>query len=47
MQHMFLANAVEQVAAPSEALRQLPDTHVSYVGPAPRMSPRARLSRVP
>jgi hypothetical protein len=41
MQHMFLANAVEQARAPSEALRQLPDSRVSYVGPSLRKSPKA------
>lgn len=47
MQHMFLANAMEQAGQPSSALRKLPDTHVKYVGQAPRQSARARQSSVP
>lgn len=41
MQHMFLANAVEQARSPSTALRLLPEARVTYVGRPPRKSPKA------
>lgn len=41
MQHMFLANALEESAEPDQRLRRLPVACVEYVGPPPRRSPRA------
>jgi len=40
MQHMFLAHAVEG-SVQGASLRELPATHVDFVGHAPRTSPRA------
>jgi hypothetical protein len=40
-QHEFVANAVEGARQAPPILQRLPDEHVAYVGPAPRVSPRA------
>ena len=40
--HDALANAVEGAEQKPSVLRTLPYNHVKYVGPAPRMSERAR-----
>lgn len=39
------ANAWEANRESPEVLRKLPDEYVEYVGPAPRLSPRARAAR--
>ncbi len=39
-QHMFFANAVEGAQQSPPLLRDLPDCHISYVGRAPRISPK-------
>jgi hypothetical protein len=44
MQHMFVANAVEQAKAPAPLLQKLPDEWVDYSGHAPRQSERALAS---
>jgi len=44
MQHMFVANAVEQASAPAPLLQKLPDAQVDYSGRPPRQSERARSS---
>ena len=38
----FVANAFEATRESPEILRRLPATHVRYVGPEPRLSPRAK-----
>jgi hypothetical protein len=40
--HMFVANAHEGARQAPAVLQRLPDDRVRYVGPAPRVSPRAR-----
>ncbi len=41
IQHDFAANAFEAAQQRSSAMQQLPDDCVDYVGPPPRLSPRA------
>lgn len=45
LQPIQLANAVEGAEQAPEILRKLPDDCVEYVGPAPRLSPRAEAAR--
>jgi hypothetical protein len=40
-QHDFAANAFEAAQQCSEEMQRLPDECVSYIGPSPRISPRA------
>jgi len=40
-QNVFAANAFEAAQQCAEEMRRLPDESVSYMGPAPRRSPRA------
>lgn len=47
MQHMFLANAIEQASTTRSTLVRLPDDSVSYVGAGPRVSERARKADAP
>lgn len=42
----FLANATEAAAQSPEVLRRLPDDCVRYIGPPPRLSPRAAAAAV-
>lgn len=39
--HMFVANAHEGAEQAPEVLQRIPDDRVRYIGPAPRISPRA------
>lgn len=47
MQHMFFAHAVEGAEPSRAALRELPETYVTYRGREARVSPRAALERAP
>lgn len=40
-QNAFLANAVEAAQQAPKVLQELPVTAIRYLGPAPRVSPRA------
>lgn len=41
-QNVFAANAFEAAQQREPLMQKLPEEHVAYVGPAPRVSPRAR-----
>jgi hypothetical protein len=45
-QNVFAANAFEAAQQCEPLMQRLPDTSVAYVGPAPRVSPRAAASAV-
>jgi hypothetical protein len=46
-QNVFAANAFEAAQQREPLMQKLPDESVAYVGPAPRVSPRALASRRP
>lgn len=41
-QHMFFANAVEGAQQSPEVLKEIPSNCISYIGKAPRVSPKAQ-----
>jgi hypothetical protein len=44
IEHTFAANAFEAAQQREPLMQRLPDQYVAYVGPAPRVSPRAEAS---